>query len=78
MTGKVGRPPADREAFFNVLTRDMGASRIIYVSPIKLEPEVGVSTRTIRRMLRELEDEGRLDLIRRDGTRVIVYRVPSV
>jgi ribosomal protein S25 len=77
MTRPVGRPPIDRDGFMARLTRDMGRSRIIYVSPIRLEAELGISTRSIRRMLRELEDGGRLVLIRREGTRQLIYHVPE-
>lgn len=76
MSGMVGRPRLDRDAFLGSITRDMGRSGIIYVSPIRLESDLGISTRTIRRMLRELEDSGKIQLIRREGTKSIVYRVP--
>lgn len=76
MSGTVGRPRIDRDAFLRTITRDMGRSSIIYVSPIRLEADLGISTRSIRRMLRELEDAGVLQLIRREGTKALVYRVP--
>lgn len=75
MSGQVGRPRIDRDAFLRTITRNVGRSGTLYVSPIRLETELGISTRSIRRMLRELEEQGKLQLIRREGTRALVYRV---
>lgn len=74
MTNPVGRPPINRDAVLNHITG--GKPGYVYVSPIKLGEELGISSRSVRRMLREFEKMGLLILKRREGTRSIVYQVP--
>lgn len=74
MSNSVGRPPIDRDAVLNHITG--GKPGYVYVSPIRVGEELGISTRSVRRMLREFEDRGLIILKRREGTRAIVYEVP--
>jgi len=53
MSTRLGRPPVSRTEFYNKIT-NYGHHRVFFISPIRVAEEMGISSRTVRRMLADL------------------------
>jgi Mn-dependent DtxR family transcriptional regulator len=74
MAARLGRPPVSRTEFFNKIS-NYGRHRTFFISPVRVAEEMGISSRTVRRMLKDLESDGMIKYQYREGNFVLVYSV---
>lgn len=72
MSTRLGRPPVSRTEFYNKIS-NYGHHRIFFVSPIRVAEEMGISSRTVRRMLADLVKDGMIKYEYREGNLVLCY-----